>query len=140
MSVDLQIQIIAVCLFALLFVLLSLVLLRKRHVEQRRLSVCLGAFIFGSIFATFIIGVFIPLQQLVLSDPLHYFSPEGRMQMAPALIALLLLVRSDLTGRIPLVGGPIRAYLSAMLRRSIESAEKRLEKMAALDLRSAQGV
>ncbi len=140
MPVELQIQIIAACLLALIFLVIALFWLRERHLDGKPVSARVGAFIYGLILATFVTGVLMPVQQLMRDDPESFFTTEGRMIYIPTIIAFLLLLRSDLTGRIPLIGKFIRAYRSAILRRTIEGAEKRLDKMAALEKRHAEGV
>ena len=46
-----------------------------------------------------------------------------------AIVILAVLFRTDILGRLPLVGTYIRAYRMAYMRRAVENAEKRLKKM-----------
>ena len=141
MSVDLQIQFIAGGIIAMAFFFVSLFWLRARHLGGKPFSTRFGSLIYGGVFATFVIAVMVPMRtQMMEQGPASLQGPEEMLRYIPAFLAFFLIIRSDLTGRLPLIGRFIRAYRGAVLRRTIEGAEKRLEKMAALDERAATGV
>ncbi|MCI5047181.1 MAG: hypothetical protein MRY59_06745 [Aquisalinus sp.] len=135
-----QLQLMAAGVIALLFFILAIAILRKRHMDGRPWATRGGAMVYALIFAGFVGGIMVPLQMDFMNGGIAEMSEaELLTSRLPGLLFFMIVIRSDVTGRLPMVGSLIRAYRSAMLRRTIEGAHKRLDKMQALDERAATG-
>ncbi|WP_306253561.1 hypothetical protein [Parvularcula sp. IMCC14364] len=135
-----QLQLMAAGVIAVFFFVLAISILRKRHMDGRPWATRGGALVYAIIFAGFVGGIMVPLQMDLMNGGMAEMSDaELITSRLPGLVFFMLVIRSDVTGRLPVVGTFIRAYRSAMLRRTIEGAHKRLEKMQALDGRAATG-
>ncbi|MBD0426646.1 hypothetical protein [Aquisalinus flavus] len=116
-------------LWAIIVFALSFVWFRPEHRGGKPWLTHLGALIFGFLFGGFIGLVMVPLGQAVTEGRIEMYSTDYLKWYLPALVVLILMLRTDVTVRLPLLGAPIRAYRSALLRRQIAQAQKRLAKM-----------
>ena len=99
-----------------------------------------GALVYSMIFAGFVVGIMVPLRLQLLGGGLDDLSDtDVALRALPPLLFFILIIRTDVTGRLPLIGYVIRAFRSAVLRKTIEGAGKRLEKLAAMDRPAATG-
>ena len=122
-------QFVTAGFLCLVVVISSFVLLRKEHRGGKPVMVHAGALVYGLILGGFVGTVMVPLRLALMEGTLDFESREFLQWYVPALAAFLIMLRTDVTARLPLIGRPIRAYRSAMLRRSITHAQKRLAKM-----------
>jgi uncharacterized membrane protein len=128
-------QLLTVLIIALIVVVISFFWLKKEHMDDRVVATRVGAGLYGLIFGAFVGFVMVPLRfQLIESGA----EDTGLLwKYIPAFAFFILVIRSDVTGRLPVIGTYIWAYRAALLRRNIEHAEKRLNKIATLEARIA---
>lgn len=112
---------------------LSFIWLRPEHRSGKPWLTHLGALMFGVLLGVFSAMVMVPLQMAVTEGRMEMYSPEYLAWYLPAFCVAVILLRTDVTARLPLLGIPIRAYRSALLRRQIAQAEKRLAKLQAME-------
>ena len=132
-----EVQIIIAALVTLMIFGMSFIWIKPEHMEGRAAATRIGALIYGLVYGAFIGMVMVPFQMQMMDNGMSGDISSVLSRRLPAVAFLVLLVRSDFSARLPLIGKYLRAYRAANLRRSIESASKRLEKLAALDARTA---
>ena len=128
-GIDIFIRLASGLFIVLSIVALSLMMLRKRHMGERIFATRIGATIYGALFALFIIVVLMPIRLAVMNGTADITDPVIMEKYFIAIVILAVLFRTDILGRLPLVGTYIRAYRMAYMRRAVENAEKRLKKM-----------
>jgi hypothetical protein len=109
------------------FLISALATLRERHRDAAAWHVWLGALIYGTVFGCLIGFVVMPLR-LVLTD--GSLPPEQAGYAGLGLFAAVIVLRRGVLSRLPVLGPQVKAYRRAALRRSIEQAEKRIEKLS----------
>ncbi|MGV6801474.1 MAG: hypothetical protein ACWA5L_06080 [bacterium] len=124
--------IVSLMIMAIIFGL-ALIQLRERHFAGKRLQAYLGAILFGLMFGGIVGFILTPLNMSRMHGDLSMEDPEYLERYFPALFLFLLVIRTQLTTRLPLIGGMVRAYRAANLRRTIEKSEAQLEKFIAMD-------
>ncbi len=124
---------LAALFIALAVMFASVVVLRKRHMGERVMATRIGAGVYGIFFAGFITLVILPIRMAIFNGEASMDDPVILQRYAIAFVALLVLFRTDILGRLPLIGTYIRAYRMAFMRRNVENATKRLNKMEALE-------
>lgn len=110
-----------------MFVLNAMTSIRERHRDVAAWHVLLGAAIYGAIFGGVIGFIIVPLR-VWLTDaslPLQYAAVSGF-----SVLFIMLALRRGLIGRLPFLGPQVKAYRRALLRKTIESAQLQLEKLA----------
>ncbi len=136
-----ELQVMATALVAFGFLVISLFMLKKEHTDGRSWAARVGALFYSVIFGAFVGVVMVPLRmQMMDAGVAEMDDTTLLLRTLPTLAFFILVIRSDVTGRLPVIGTFIRAYRTAMLRRTIEGAGKRLKKIAALEERAAAGV
>ncbi|MEM0927663.1 MAG: hypothetical protein AAGI89_00065 [Pseudomonadota bacterium] len=95
--------------------------LKPEHLEGPKSMAMLGAALFGLIFGLIVVTAILP------------FRIEGQGEDAPpwvpAIAFVFFALRSDRVTKLPIIGGPLRAYRIATLRRTITQSRQRLDKM-----------
>ena len=113
-------------LFTLIYPLAAFATLRQRHCDKPKLAVIGGAALQGFLIGLVIAFVLLPMRVGIL---------EGTVDVgaiAPQLLAAFLILiglRRGTFARLPILGGPFRAYRRANLRRAIETAQNELDKL-----------
>ena len=129
-------QALTILILALIVFVISFFWLKKEDMDGRVIATRIGAFLYGLIFGTFIGLVMVPLRLQMLEGGVDMSDNDMLMRYVPAFTFFILVIRSDVTGRLPVIGTYVRAYRAAMLRRTISGANKRLDKIAALEARA----
>jgi len=112
--------------------------LKPAHVAHAPGLVRVGGFIHGLTLGVFIGFVLLPLRAIAAAaaENMANLSEWERTALAfsfaPSLILFILLRRGALS-RLPLIGRPLRAYRRAVLQQQVESAQRTLKRLAALD-------
>ncbi|MEQ1932078.1 MAG: hypothetical protein ABL957_16315 [Parvularculaceae bacterium] len=127
---NLYIEISAAVIIALGFLVTSFTNLRERHRDVAAWHVWLGALIYGTVFGLVIGFVVMPLR-LLLTD--GTIPPEQAGYAGLGLFGALIILRRGVLSRLPILGPQVKAYRRASLRRSIEQAEKQIEKLSPKD-------
>jgi len=111
---------------AVIFVLTSVLTIKERHRDVEAWHIHVGAAIYGAIFGIVIGFVIVPLR-VWLTDaslPPHYAAVSGF-----SVLFIMIALRRGLIGRLPFLGPQVKAYRRALLRKTIETAQKQLAKM-----------
>ena len=125
-DIELIASLTALVFVAAAFSLSAAIQLRKRHRDAPAWRVHAGAFVYGLMFgAIFVFGV-LPLRVTLTSGEVP---DEMTAVSGVAIFGIIIAIRRGILARLPLIGQPVRAYRRAALRRSIEDAEKALEKL-----------
>lgn len=122
--------IVAVVIFV--FVIGSAVIfLRGVHAGGEPGRVLLGAAMTGAIIGAIIGFAIVPLRFALMANGAAS-DPRLGPTVLVAVVALIAF-RRGLAARLPLIGGPIRAYRKAGLRYAIDLSQKRLERLERID-------
>lgn len=130
---DLLVQGVAVLLIAIMFLITSLVALRKSHEPGNGFATHFGAFLYGAVLGGCIMLLILPARMAVAdsgADPAD--SGAAAQSMLIRILPVILIARTEILSRLPAVGRFFRAYRTAQLRKGIESAEKRLLKLSSI--------
>lgn len=128
LSLSLWVEAAVAAIVAAVFVLNSALALKARHMDKEAWHVHLGAGIYGLMIGLVVAFIIMPLR-VYLTDaslPPTYAAASGF-----AFLAIMLSIRRGLIGRLPFLGPQVKAYRRALLRRTIESAQKQLDKLTA---------
>lgn len=105
--------------------------LRKSRGEAPMRRVLVGAGAYGAVVGAVIAFVILPLRLvLIAGDAPDWIAAVGGVGVFLTMFSL----RRGLVGRLPFLGGHVRAYRRAQLRRTIAVAEKDLRKLTDPDL------
>lgn len=129
-------QLLTVVIFALLIFGASFIWLREKHMGGRGKQARIGALVYGLIFGGYMVLIMLPLLPVRMRMSAGDMRPGDeilQIKMLAAFALFIIIIRSDVTGRLPFLGTYIRAYRAALLRKTITGAEKRLDKMATLE-------
>ena len=132
MTEPVTIQIFMVVIFTTMIFAASFILLRERHKAGKPMDVHFGALIYGLLLGSFVAGLLYPVRMAAMSGEMDMGSPEFAQSYLPLFAGFIILFRTDILARIPLIGTAIIAYRSAMLRRGVEKSQARLAKLSAL--------
>jgi hypothetical protein len=126
LSMSFAVEAIVAALVVVAFVVIAMVSLKERHFDVDAWHVYVGAGIYGAIIGIIIGFVVVPLRAMLtdISLPPYIAAISGF-----AVLALMISLRQGLIGRLPFLGPQVKAYRRAMLRRSIETAQKQLDKL-----------
>lgn len=120
------VEAVVALVFGLIVFAGSFATLRERHKDGEGWHVHAGALIYGLILGAIIGFVIMPLRFYLMSG-------EAPTQMAAwsglGFIAVMIALRRGLIGRLPFLGPQVRAFRRALLRRTIEGAQKDLDKL-----------
>lgn len=111
---------------AVIFVLSSLLTIKARHRDVEAWHVHVGAAIYGAIFGAVIGFIIVPLR-VWLTDaslPPQYAAVSGF-----SVLFIMIALRRGLIGRLPFLGPQVKAYRRALLRKTIDTAQKQLDRM-----------
>ena len=127
---DILIFQITLCLtFAAMIFAASFIFLRARHKAEQKIFPHLGALIYGLLLGCFFAMFLFPVRMAMLNGGVEFGSPEFLRSYLPIFAVFLLLFRTDLISKLPIIGPPMVSYRTAMLRLNIERSTKRLEKL-----------
>jgi hypothetical protein len=121
-----MIEAIIAAFVAAVVVIASLWNLRERHRDVSAWHVHVGAAIYGVVIGVVVGFVIVPLRFVLASGRVD---PQTAAWASFGFIAVMIALRRGLLGRLPFLGPQVRAYRRAALRRSIEGAQKQLEKL-----------
>lgn len=127
LSRNLWVEAIVAAIVVGVFAVNSVLTLKRRHMDGEAWHVHLGAAIYGGVIGVVIGFVIMPLR-VYLTDarlPPHYAAVSG-----VAFLAIMISIRRGLIGRLPFLGPQVKAYRRALLRKSIELANKQLDELA----------
>ncbi len=109
-----------------LFTLMSIINLRERHRDVPAWHVHTGAAIQGAVFGVIIGFVLVPLRMMLMQGEL----PPNMMGVSGfGFLFVIIALRRGLFSRLPFLGPQVKAFRRASLRRSIETAQKQLDKL-----------
>jgi len=108
------------------FVLFSMTSLRERHRDMAAWHVNLGAAIYGVLVGLIIGFVIVPMRMVLMSGQVP---PQTAAISGFGFLAVMMSIRRGLIGRLPFLGPQVKAYRRAMLRKTIETAQKQLDKL-----------
>ena len=116
---------LAITLAMILFAALAI---RPQHRDCAQWHVLVGAAIQGAVYGV-IVGFFImPLRFALIEGAV----PPGLTGPSLAIaVGVMIALRRGLFSHLPFLGPQIRAYRRAMLRRTIETSERQLDKLTA---------
>jgi hypothetical protein len=126
LSLNFWVETAVAAVVAVVFVLNSLLTIKAPHRDVEAWHVHVGAAIYGAIFGVVIGFVIVPLR-VFLTDaslPPHYAVVSGF-----SVLFIMIALRRGLIGRLPFLGPQVKAYRRALLRKTIETAQKQLAKM-----------
>lgn len=109
----------------------AVIFLRGAHADGEPWRVMLGAALTGAIIAAIAGFVIVPLRFALMAGGAQS-DPRLGLNVLIAFLALIAF-RRGLAARLPVIGGPIRAYRKAGLRHAIEVSQKRLQRLERLD-------
>ena len=124
--IPLYASLLAAGLIASAIVVSGLVGLRKRHRDASVWVIYGGASVYGAVFGAIIVFAVMPMRSALTAG--DDFTPQMGASAA-AVFGLVYALRTGLLARAPLFGPLVRAYRRAMLRKSIEDAEKALKRL-----------
>jgi len=130
LSLDLRVELAVAATVVVVFVVASMMNNKPRHMDAAPWHVHLGAAIYGVLVGAIIGFVIVPLRALLMNGALapHYAALSGF-----GVLVIMLSLRRGLVGRLPFLGPQVRAFRRASLRRTIETAQKQLDRLAARD-------
>ena len=126
LSMNYYVEATVAAVVAVIFVLSSLLTIKARHRDVEAWHVHVGAAIYGAIFGVVIGFVIVPLR-VWLTDaslPPQYAAVSGF-----SVLFIMIALRRGLIGRLPFLGPQVKAYRRALLRKTIDTAQKQLAKM-----------
>lgn len=114
----------------------AFVMIKREHAAGELWRARAGAAITGAILGGLVGFAVLPLRFTLMED--------GGGDLRVLLIAIaafagLIIFRRGGAARLPVIGPTVRAYRKAMLRRSIDAAQKQLEKLEARDAARVRG-
>ena len=110
----------------IVFVLYAMTRIKERHRDAAAWHVNLGAAIYGALVGIVIGFVIVPLRLVLMSGQVP---PQTAAYSGLGFFAVMISIRRGLIGRLPFLGPQVKAYRRAMLRRTIEAAQKQLGKL-----------
>lgn len=129
--------------FMLLFLLFAAFFFKPEHVEHHPTRVLVGAALQGLIIGILVGFVILPFRlAFFVPDPSMFPDaptlPKGiaSLSILPAFL-LLMVIRRGLLARAPLIGRYLRAYRRAAIKHQIDGARKVLQRLEAMDARTA---
>lgn len=126
LSMNYYVEAAVAAVVAIAFVLNSLITIKAPHRDVEAWHVHVGAAIYGAIFGAVIGFVIVPLR-VWLTDaslPPQYAAVSGF-----SVLFIMIALRRGLIGRLPFLGPQVKAYRRALLRKTIDAAQKQLAKM-----------
>lgn len=126
LSMNYWVEAAVAAVVAVVFVASSVFTIRDQHRDVAAWHVHIGAAIYGAIFGLVIGFVIVPLR-VWLTDaslPPQYAAVSGF-----SVLFIMIALRRGLIGRLPFLGPQVKAYRRALLRKTIETAQKQLAKM-----------
>jgi hypothetical protein len=125
------IELLAALLVATVTALSTFFLLKAEDFDTDPGMVRVGAFVQGAVLGAMLAFVILPFRMQMMENPGAPPRPEAAFAFLGA-FAVLLMARFGLLVRVPIIGGPVRAYRRASLRRQIRIANARLERLQAM--------
>lgn len=126
LSMNYWVEAAVAAVVAVVFVLNSLLTIKAPYRDVEAWHVHVGAAIYGAIFGAVIGFVIVPLR-VWLTDaslPPQYAAVSGF-----SVLFIMIALRRGLIGRLPFLGPQVKAYRRALLRKTIDAAQKQLAKM-----------
>jgi len=126
LSMNYYVEAAVAAVVAVIFVLNSLLTIKAPHRDVEAWHVHVGAAIYGAIFGAVIGFVIVPLR-VWLTDaslPPQYAAVSGF-----SVLFIMIALRHGLIGRLPFLGPQVKAYRRALLRKTIDTAQKQLAQM-----------
>ncbi|MBI1366673.1 MAG: hypothetical protein GC153_12050 [Alphaproteobacteria bacterium] len=108
------------------FVLNSVLSIKARHCDGALWHVHLGAANYGALFGAVIGFVIVPLRVYLTNASLP---PQYAAVSGFSVLAIMIALRRGLIGRLPFLGPQVKAYRRALLRKTIETSQKQLDKL-----------
>jgi hypothetical protein len=126
LSLDFRIEFAVAATVLVAIVVMSLVTNKARYCDVAPWHVHVGAAIYGALFGAVIGFVIVPLRALVtdLSLPPHIALVGGL-----SFLAIMIALRSGVIMHLPFLGPQVKAWRRATLRRTIETANKQLDRL-----------
>jgi ABC-type uncharacterized transport system permease subunit len=110
------------------FVLFATTVLRERHRDVEQWHVAVGAAIYGAVIGIVVGFVIVPLRMVLMNG---HVATQTAALSGLGLVSFTMALRRGLIGRLPFLGPQVKAYRRALLRRTIEAAQKQLDKLTA---------
>ena len=126
-SLNLYVEAAIAAAIAIIFLIGAVSTLRTRHMDVSAWHVWTGAAFNGAIFGVVVGFVVVPLRAILATGTLP---PEMAAGASFGFLAVMIALRSGLVSRLPFIGAQIKAYRRAVLRRSMEQAQKQLDRLA----------
>ena len=117
------------------FILYTTMIIRRRHCDAALWHVYLGAAIYGAIIGAVVGFVIVPLRALLTDTSLP---PQYAAVSGLSFLAIMIVLRRGLIGRLPFLGPQVKAYRRALLRKTIETSQKQLDKLTVKNQPTAQ--
>ncbi|MGE0409329.1 MAG: hypothetical protein AB7P23_08720 [Amphiplicatus sp.] len=111
---------------AVIFVIMAMLTLKERHRDIAAWHVYLGAAIYGLLYGLIVGFVIVPFRVLLTSGDVP---PQTAAYSAVGFLVVMIALRRGVLARLPFLGPQVKAYRRASLRRSIETAQKQLDKL-----------
>jgi hypothetical protein len=125
-GLNLVIEAIVAVVVPIVLVIRSLFTLRGELIDVEPWHVHLGAGIYGLVFGVVVGFVIVPLRLFLVSGQAP---PQVTGWAGFGFIAVMIVLRRGLLGRLPFLGPQVRAYRRASLRRAIAVSKRQLEKL-----------
>ena len=126
LSMNYYVEATVASVVAAIFVLNSILTIKATHRDVEAWHVHVGAAIYGAIFGAVIGFVIVPLRVWLTDASLP---PQYAVVSGFSVLFIMIALRRGLIGRLPFLGPQVKAYRRALLRKTIESAQKQLAKM-----------
>lgn len=110
------------------FVVFAMTLIKERHRDVAGWHVAVGAAIYGAVIGLVVGFVIVPLRMVLMNG---HVAPQTAVLSGLGLVSFTMALRRGLIGRLPFLGPQVKAYRRALLRRTIEAAQKQLDKLTA---------
>lgn len=125
-GMSLYIEISVAVMITAVFLISSLLSLKERHRDASAWHVHVGAVIYGAVFGLVVGFVIVPLRIVLMQGELP---PQTVALSGFGFLFIVIALRRGLIGRLPFLGPQVKAYRRAALRRTIEAAQKQLDKL-----------
>ena len=108
----------------------AMLTLKERHRDTASWHVWIGAGIQGAIYGALVGFIFVPLRIALVQGevPSQFVLPSSL-----GALVIIIMLRRGVFSHLPFLGPQVRAYRRALLRRTIEAAEKQLDRLTPKD-------
>lgn len=130
LSLDLRVELAVAVIVVMVFVVASVINTKPRHMDVAAWHVHVGAAIYGALIGIIIGFVIVPLRAVLMDGAL---APQYAALSGLGVLVIMISLRRGLIGRLPFLGPQVRAFRRASLRRTLETAQKQLDRLIEKD-------